>query len=55
MLSDIKNRYFTKERFVQLIFDFIAKSVTTIKNEKEMIINELMVKCPICRHLAIEG
>ncbi|WP_195780332.1 type IA DNA topoisomerase [Priestia megaterium] len=63
-LNDIEKRSFTKEEFLQLIFDFTTKSVETIKNEKEVTINEVtsqrkpnevMGKCPVCGHAVIEG
>lgn len=40
-LNDIEKRNFTKEQFLQLIFDFTTNSVETIKNEKEVTINEV--------------
>ncbi|MBZ5750517.1 type IA DNA topoisomerase [Metabacillus rhizolycopersici] len=63
-LSDIEKRTFSKKEFLQLIFDFTTKSVETIKNEKEITINEVatehktnevMGKCPLCGHAVIEG
>jgi DNA topoisomerase-3 len=63
-LNDIEKRSFTKDEFLQLIFDFTTKAVETIKNEKEVTINELasqrksneiMGKCPVCGHAVIEG
>lgn len=63
-LSDIEKQKFTKESFLNLIFDFTAKSVETIKNEKDIIINEvthvkktneILGKCPVCGHGIIEG
>ncbi|QCS53510.1 type IA DNA topoisomerase [Priestia flexa] len=63
-LNDIEKRKFTKEEFLQLIFDFTTKAVETIKNEKEVTINEvasqrkpneIMGKCPVCGHAVIEG
>lgn len=63
-LYDIEKQKFTKEGFLKLIFDFTKKSVNTIKNEKDIIINEISVgkksfeivgKCPICGHGIIEG
>jgi DNA topoisomerase-3 len=63
-LSDIEKRNFSKQEFLQLIFDFTTKSVETIKNEKEITINEvttehktneIMGKCPLCGHAVIEG
>lgn len=63
-MNDIKKRNFTKDEFLQLIFDFITKAVETIKNEKEVTINEvasqrkpneIMGKCPDCDHAVIEG
>ncbi|MBB6444625.1 DNA topoisomerase [Bacillus benzoevorans] len=63
-LFDIEKRNFSKKDFLQLIFDFTAKSVETIKNEKDIIINEVSTqvktkeslgKCPLCGHAVIEG
>ncbi|MDP4107354.1 MAG: type IA DNA topoisomerase, partial [Bacillota bacterium] len=63
-LSDIEKQKFTKENFLNLIFDFTTKSVDTIKNEKDIIINEVtqekrsvevLGKCPVCGHGIIEG
>ncbi|MED3899854.1 DNA topoisomerase [Priestia megaterium] len=63
-LNDIEKRNFTKDEFLQLIFDFTTKAVETIKNEKEVTINEvasqrkpneMMGKCPVCGHAVIEG
>lgn len=63
-LNDIEKRNFTKDEFLQLIFDFTTKAVETIKNEKEVTINEvasqrksneIIGKCPVCGHAVIEG
>ena len=63
-LADIEKRNFSKQEFLQLIFDFTTKSVEIIKNEKEITINEVttehktnevMGKCPLCGHAVIEG
>ncbi|HFR4149048.1 TPA: DNA topoisomerase [Bacillus cereus] len=63
-LNDIEKRNFTKEQFLQLIFDFTTKSVEAIKNGKEVTINEvtsepkrneIMGKCPVCGNAVIEG
>lgn len=63
-LNDIEKRSFTKDEFLQLIFDFTTKAVETIKNEKEVTINEVasqrkpnevIGKCPVCGHAVIEG
>lgn len=63
-LSDIEKQKFTKENFLHLIFDFTTRSVATIKNEKDIIINEVsqekksvevLGKCPVCGHGIIEG
>lgn len=63
-LFDIEKKNFSKKEFLQLIFDFTAKSVETIKNEKDIIINEVTAavktkeslgKCPLCGHAVIEG
>ena len=57
-LSDIEKQKFTKENFLNFIFDFTTKSVNTIKNEKDIIINEVSTekksvevlgKCPLMR------
>ncbi len=56
-LSDIEKQKFTKESFLNLIFDFTASAVNTIKHEKDIIINEVtyekksidaLGKCPAC-------
>jgi DNA topoisomerase III len=63
-LFDIEKQKVTKESFLKLIFDFTSKSVETIKNEKDIIINEVasvaksvevLGKCPLCGHGIIEG
>lgn len=63
-LSDIEKRKFTKQEFLHAIFDFTAKSVDKIKNEQQVIINEIasekkqidvLGKCPLCGHGVIEG
>lgn len=63
-MSDIEKQKHTKENFLNFIFDFTTKSVHTIKNEKDMIINEVSTekksvevlgKCPLCGHGIIEG
>lgn len=63
-LFDIEKRNFSKNEFLQLIFDFTTKSVEKIKSEKEKTINEvtaqrktneIMGKCPLCGHAVIEG
>ncbi|MED4013788.1 DNA topoisomerase, partial [Priestia aryabhattai] len=63
-LNDIEKRNFTKDEFLQLIFDFTTKAVETIKSEKEVTINEvasqrksneIIGKCPVCGHAVIEG
>ncbi|SFA99499.1 MULTISPECIES: type IA DNA topoisomerase [unclassified Bacillus (in: firmicutes)] len=63
-LSDIEKRKFTKESFLDLIFDFTTKSVATIKNERDIIIHEVsyenksvevLGKCPICGNGVVEG
>jgi len=56
-LSDIEKQKFSKESFLNLIFDFTTSAVNTIKNEKDIIINEVtyekksieaLGKCPAC-------
>ncbi|MED1201588.1 type IA DNA topoisomerase [Heyndrickxia acidicola] len=63
-LADIEKQKYTKEGFLNLIFEFTAKSVTTIKSEKDITIhevtrgkksNEVLGKCPVCGHDVIEG
>lgn len=63
-LSDIEKQRFTKENFLNVIFDFTANAVQTIKNEKDIIINEVtsekkrmevLGKCPLCGHGIMEG
>lgn len=63
-LSDIEKQKFTKDSFLNLIFDFTTNAVKTIKNEKDIIINkvsnekktiEVLGKCPLCGHGIIEG
>ncbi|OAH52545.1 MULTISPECIES: type IA DNA topoisomerase [Bacillaceae] len=63
-LFDIEKRRFSKEEFLQVIFDFTTKSVQTIKSEQEITIkevvtqrktNEVLGKCPVCGHGVIEG
>ncbi|WP_066047753.1 type IA DNA topoisomerase [Robertmurraya korlensis] len=61
-LSDIEKQKFTKESFLNLIFDFTTSAVNTIKNEKDIIINEVsyenksievLGKCPACNYGSI--
>jgi DNA topoisomerase III len=63
-LSDIEKQKFSKESFLNLIFDFTTEAVKTIKNERDFIINEvskekksveILGKCPVCGHGIIEG
>lgn len=63
-LSDIEREKFTKGNFLNFIFDFTREAVNTIKNEKDIIINEVnserkskevLGKCPLCGHGVIEG
>ncbi|MCJ7841483.1 DNA topoisomerase [Lederbergia sp. NSJ-179] len=63
-LSDIEKQKFKKERFLNLIFEFTTDAVKTIKNEKDIVINEVsnekksmevLGKCPLCGHGIIEG
>ncbi|WNS73948.1 DNA topoisomerase [Bacillus sp. DTU_2020_1000418_1_SI_GHA_SEK_038] len=63
-LSDIEKQKFTKQEFLNAIFDFTIKSVERIKNEKQVIINEVtrekrqievLGKCPLCGSGVIEG
>lgn len=64
LLFDIEKRRYSKEEFLQVIFDFTASSVQTIKSEEEITIkevvaqrqtNEVLGKCPVCGHAVIEG
>lgn len=63
-LADIEKKKVTKEQFLNFIYDFTAKSVQTIKNEKDVILhevstsrrtNEVLGKCPLCGHGIVEG
>jgi len=63
-LSDIEKQKFTKDSFLNVIFNFTSTAVEKIKNEKDVIINEMsndkktievLGKCPICGHGIIEG
>jgi len=63
-LSDIEKQKFTKQKFLHAIFDFTTKAVDKIKNEQQVIINEVvrnkkpievLGKCPLCGHSVIEG
>lgn len=63
-LSDIEKQKFTKDRFLDFIFNFTTKSVKTIINEQDIIINEVskkqqkyevVGKCPLCGNGVIEG
>ena len=63
-LSDIEKQKFPKESFLKLIFNFTTNAVQTIKNDKDIIINEVsnekkirevLGKCPLCGHGIIEG
>jgi DNA topoisomerase III len=63
-LSDIEKQRFTKDAFLKLIFEFTNNAVSEIKNNKEIIINEvttekksieILGKCPVCGHGIIEG
>ncbi|USK58506.1 type IA DNA topoisomerase [Peribacillus asahii] len=63
-LFDIEKRNFSKNDFLELIFNFTTKAVETIKTEKEITIhevtterkpNEVLGKCPLCGHAVIEG
>lgn len=63
-LADIEKQKYTRDYFLHFIFDFTAKAVETIKNEKDLILNEVqhqkktvepLGKCPLCGHVVIEG
>ncbi|MED3625062.1 type IA DNA topoisomerase [Neobacillus thermocopriae] len=63
-LSDIEKQKFSKESFLNFIFNFTTEAVKTIKNERDIIINEvskekksveILGKCPVCGHGIIEG
>ena len=65
-LYDIEKGLATKDDFLNLIFDFTQKSVQTIKDKSDVIINmhtnsntgysiEQLGDCPICKSPVIEG
>src|SRR5699024_4709332 len=63
-LSDIEKGKYTKQEFLNVIFDFTFKAVDKIKSEQQVIINEVarnkkqnevLGKCPLCGHGVIEG
>ncbi|KAB7672991.1 type IA DNA topoisomerase [Bacillus sp. B1-b2] len=63
-LFDMEKGNFTKQEFMNIIFDFTTKSVQTIKQEQEVIIQEVvrerkttevLGKCPLCGHAVVEG
>lgn len=64
-LSEIEKRKFSKQDFLEVIYKFTIEAVKTIKNEEDIIINEvqgskftsreILGKCPLCRHSIIEG
>lgn len=63
-LSDIEKGKFTKQEFLNVIFDFTSNAVEKIKNEQQVIINEVtrekkqievLGKCPLCGNGVIEG
>ncbi|WP_110927686.1 type IA DNA topoisomerase [Bacillus massiliglaciei] len=63
-LSDIEKQKFTKQDFLNTIFDFTTNAVEKIKNEQQVIINEVtrekkqievMGNCPLCGSGVIEG
>ncbi|WP_084052419.1 type IA DNA topoisomerase [Desulfonispora thiosulfatigenes] len=68
-LSDIEKQKFTKEAFLELIYEFTTTAVKKIKSEQKVIINEVqstkgqqiekeyevLGKCPLCGQGIIEG
>ncbi len=63
-LADVEKRKVKKEAFLSMVFDFTAKSVEKIKQDKEIILHqvsstkpsrEVLGKCPMCGHSIIEG
>jgi DNA topoisomerase-3 len=63
-LSDIEKQKFSKDSFLKVIFEFTISAVDKIKNEQEVIINEVLTgnkpkevlgKCPLCGNGIIEG
>ena len=63
-LADIEKQKFTKEGFLNFIFNFTTNAVHRIKNEEDLILNEVsrkkrsnevLGKCPLCGHNIIEG
>ncbi|HLU22833.1 MAG TPA: DNA topoisomerase [Bacillaceae bacterium] len=63
-LSDIEKGKFSKQEFLNVIFDFTSKAVDKIKKEEQVIIHEVasekkqievLGKCPVCGHGVIEG
>jgi DNA topoisomerase III len=63
-LSDIEKGKYTKQEFLNVIFNFTSKAVDKIKKEQQVIINEVernkkqnevLGKCPLCGHGVIEG
>lgn len=64
LLFDVEKKKYSKQEFLELIFDFTTKSVEQIKAEEQRIINEITApiketevlgKCPLCSHPVIEG
>ncbi|MCM3023647.1 type IA DNA topoisomerase [Heyndrickxia ginsengihumi] len=63
-LSDIEKQKFSKQDFLNTIFEFTTTGVEKIKNEQQVIINEItrekkqievLGKCPVCGSGVIEG
>ncbi|MCP3740923.1 DNA topoisomerase [Rossellomorea sp. BNER] len=63
-LSDIDKQKFTKQDFLNAIFSFTTDAVEKIKNEQQVILNEVtrgkkqievLGKCPVCGSGVIEG
>lgn len=63
-LSDIEKQRFTKEAFLDLIYEFTTNAVDKIKSGQKVVINEthkkekkheILGKCPLCGHGVIEG
>lgn len=66
ILHDIEKGHYNKDDFLSLIFSFTKKSVQTIKNESDVILNmhtsttngnkiEQLGDCPLCKSPIIEG
>ncbi|MEQ2466465.1 type IA DNA topoisomerase [Niallia sp. Sow4_A1] len=63
-LYDMEKGQFSKKQFLQMISNFTSSAVETIKNEADVIIQEVtyakqttevLGKCPVCGHSVVEG